>query len=104
MKTNYIPHSKIINITVGDNVNFGIWINTTEGTFGTNNSFITDSNGITGIFVKSGEKYYKIIVDNEESAIFEKNLTFEEANSIANKLNTSNSEIQYASVYTVVKQ
>jgi hypothetical protein len=52
METNYIPHSLIINIVPGNIASFIIWINTTEGTYGSNNSFTTNSNGITGIFIK----------------------------------------------------
>lgn len=51
METTYIPHSKINNIAPGTINSYMIWINTVEGTFGTNNSFTSDAIGITGIFV-----------------------------------------------------
>jgi len=52
MEITYIPHSLIDNIAPGNPNSFMIWINTKEGTYGSNNSFIVDTNGITGIFIK----------------------------------------------------
>ena len=52
MEITYIPHSLIINIAPGNPNSFMIWINTTEGVYGSNNSLIVDANGITGKFIK----------------------------------------------------
>lgn len=54
MTVNYIPISKIIDITPG--INSFVWINTKEGVYFSKDIFTINSNGITGNFNKYLDK------------------------------------------------